>query len=75
VNEQKPREIAGQVLLRRANGADYVENLLEHALAEARLSSADRGLCLELVYGVARWQSTLDWLIERKTPGREQKSI
>lgn len=75
VNEQKPREIAGQVLLRRANGAEYVENLLDHALADARLSPPDRGLCLELVYGVARWQSTLDWLIERKTPGREQKAI
>jgi 16S rRNA (cytosine967-C5)-methyltransferase len=38
------------------------------------LSATDRGLCQELVYGVIRWQATLDWLIARKTDGREQKS-
>ena len=54
--------------------ADFVEDLLETALAGARLSSADRGLCQEIVYGVVRWQATLDWLIARKTNGREQKS-
>ena len=27
------------------------------------MSSADRGLCQELTYGVVRWQATLDWLI------------
>lgn len=38
------------------------------------LSPKDRGLCQELVYGVVRWQATLDWLIARKTtPGRNQK--
>lgn len=74
MNDQKPREIAGQVLQRRAAGDDYVENLLEQALAGTRLSSADRGLCQELAYGVARWQATLDWLISRKTPGRTQKT-
>ena len=26
-----------------------------------------------MVYGVVRWQATLDWLIARKTDGREQK--
>ena len=31
------------------------------------------GLCQELVYGVVRWQTTLDWLIARKTEGRTQK--
>ncbi len=57
------------------SGNDYVENLLEQALASSRLSTADRGLCQELVYGVARWQLTLDWLIERKAPGRTQKPM
>ena len=40
---------------------------------EKRPSSADRGLCQELVYGVVRWQAALDWLIARKTGGRGQK--
>jgi 16S rRNA (cytosine967-C5)-methyltransferase len=73
VNEQKPRQIAARILgQRRANGL-FVEDLLEIALADAQLSSADRGLCQEIVYGVVRWQATLDWLILRKTNGREQK--
>ena len=33
----------------------------------------DRALCQEIVYGVTRWQATLDWLIARKTGGRKQK--
>jgi 16S rRNA (cytosine967-C5)-methyltransferase len=75
VNEQKPRQIAARILgQRRANGL-FVEDLLEIALADAQLSSADRGLCQEIVYGVVRWQATLDWLILRKTNGREQKPV
>jgi 16S rRNA (cytosine967-C5)-methyltransferase len=73
LTDQKPRQIAAQVLQRRAAGSDFVEDLLDSALARARLSTADRGLCQELVYGVVRWQATLDWLIARKTPGRTQK--
>ena len=73
LNEQNPRTIAAHTLHRHASGGDYVENLLEQALAGARLSPADRGLCQELVYGVVRWQATLDHLIASKTPGRVQK--
>jgi len=61
-------------LSQRQTGGEYTENLLETALASAQLSPADRGLCQEIVYGVVRWQATLDWLIARKTGGREQKS-
>lgn len=73
VNGQKPREIAASVLRQRRPGADFTETLLETALAGARLSGPDRGLCHELVLGVVRWQATLDWLIARKTAGRPQK--
>lgn len=75
VNEQKPREIAGQVLLRWSAGTEYVENLLEQSLSSSRLSGPDRGLCQELVYGVARWHTTLDWLIDLKAPDRQQKPM
>jgi 16S rRNA (cytosine967-C5)-methyltransferase len=54
-------------------GEEFTETLLEQALANARLSPADRGLCHELVFGVVRWQATLDWLIARKTQARPQK--
>jgi 16S rRNA (cytosine967-C5)-methyltransferase len=74
VNEQKPRQIAARVLQQRCASGEFIEDLLEIALQGAQLSPADRALCLEIVYGVVRWQAALDWLIARKTNGREQKS-
>jgi len=74
VSGQKPREIAVRVLEHR-QGVDFVEDLLENALARARLSLPDRHLCQQLVYGIVRWQMTLDWLIARKTKGRAQKPL
>ncbi|HEY3931303.1 MAG TPA: 16S rRNA (cytosine(967)-C(5))-methyltransferase RsmB [Verrucomicrobiae bacterium] len=73
MNGQNPRQIAARILQQRNSAGEFVEDLLERALADAQLSSADRGLCQEIVYGIVRWQSTLDWLIARKTNGREQK--
>jgi 16S rRNA (cytosine967-C5)-methyltransferase len=73
LNDENPRQIAARVLRQRETGPEFTENLLENALSRARLSPADRGLCQEMVYGVVRWQATLDWLIARKTGGREQK--
>ena len=72
---QKPREIAAQVLRRRESQSDYIENLLAQALSGTDLSPPDRGLLQELVYGVVRWQATLDWLIANKTNGRAQKPV
>jgi 16S rRNA (cytosine967-C5)-methyltransferase len=74
VNEQKPRQIAVRILSQRKTGGEFVEDLLEIELAGAQLSPADRRLCQEIVYGVVRWEAALDWLITRKTNGREQKS-
>ena len=73
MNGEKPREIAASILAQRRAGDKFTETLLERALAVAGLSSADRGLCHELVFGVVRWQATLDWLIAQKTQGRTQK--
>jgi len=73
VSGQKPRQIAARVLQQRRIDGEFVEDLLQAALADATLSSADRGLCQEITYGTVRWQATLDWLIAQKTDGREQK--
>ncbi len=73
MNGEKPREIAAGVLAQHRAGDEFTETLLERALAVAGLSSANRGLCHELVFGVVRWQATLDWLIAQKTQGRTQK--
>lgn len=71
---ENPREIAVEVLQRRGANA-YVEDLLDAAWRRTKLSVPDRHLCQELVYGVARWQGTLDWLIARKTNDRPQKPM
>ena len=72
LNEQNPRQIAARVLSQRQTSSEFTENLLDIALANAQLAPVDRGLCHELVYGVVRWQATLDCLITRKTdPSRE----
>lgn len=62
-------------VLQRAAGGDFIEDRLEAALAQARLSSVDRHLCQELTYGIVRWQAALDWLIARKTEARQQKPV
>jgi len=74
VSGQNPREIAVQILQRR-QGGEFVENLLDAALERARLTPADRGLCQELVYGIVRWQATLDWLISRKARNSAPKPL
>jgi len=71
VSGEKPRQIACSVLARRAEGA-FVEDLLDERLAQAHLSPPDRRLCQELVYGVVRWQATLDWLMARKARNQPQ---
>lgn len=61
------------MLGKRRDSDEYTETLLERSLLPTKLSPADRGLTQELVFGVIRWQQTLDWLIDRKTQGRKQK--
>ena len=73
MNVRQPRQIAVQVLQRHEQGSDYIEDILAQEFAQHRLATPDRGLVQELTYGVVRRQSTLDWLIARKTPGRTQK--
>jgi len=73
VNDKNPREIAARILGQRKINGEFTENLLERELATAKLSTPDRGLCQEIVYGCVRRQMTLDWLISKKTNAREQK--
>jgi 16S rRNA (cytosine967-C5)-methyltransferase len=74
VRVEKPREIAIQVLLRRKSG-EYVESLLDSALRKHHLKAEDRAFLQELIYGVVRWELTLDWLISQKTDGKPQKEV
>ncbi|HMJ64920.1 MAG TPA: 16S rRNA (cytosine(967)-C(5))-methyltransferase RsmB [Candidatus Binatia bacterium] len=71
----KPREIAVRILRRHAEDAGFIEDLLDLEVGKSSLESVDRRLVQELVFGVIRWQGTLDWLIGRKTKGRTQKQV
>jgi 16S rRNA (cytosine967-C5)-methyltransferase len=73
VSGEKPRQIAAQVLQRHRAGAGFIEEIFENTLARSPLAAVDRALCQELVFGTVRWQSTLDWLVRRKTGARPQK--
>ena len=73
VNGKNPRQIAVRILQQRRADGGFTEDLLENALAGTQFAPADRALCQEIVYGVVRWQATLDWLIARNTGGRKQK--
>jgi 16S rRNA (cytosine967-C5)-methyltransferase len=72
--DENPREIAIRVLRQRGPCGDYVEKLLDRELGRHALAPSDRALCQELVYGMVRWQSTLDWLMARKTANRAQNA-
>jgi len=75
VNAEKPREIAVRILRQHAEDGGFIEDLLDAALSRSTLESADRRLLQELLFGVVRWQGTLDWLIRHKTEGRTQKQV
>ena len=72
---EKPREIAVRLLLRRRTGNDYTESLLEKELAGSKMGGADRGLLQELVCGVVRWESALDWLAAQKAERSSGKPV
>ncbi len=69
---EKPREIAVRILSRHAETGRWLEDLLSDELEKCRLSALDRALVHELVLGSVRHQALLDWLIIRRTDGREQ---
>ena len=53
----------------------FIESRLDREIARGNLSGPDRALCQELVYGVTRWQRTLDWLISQKTTHPPAKPV
>jgi len=73
--EQKPRQIAVNILRRHSENLRFLDKIVEHELAAASLTPADRGLVLELVNGVTRQQAILDWLIARRTREKKPKGV
>lgn len=68
-----PRQIAARLLRAADAPGDFLENRLEYDRGFQNLRPDDRRLAQELVFGVTRWRTTLDWLIARKgAPGKAQ---
>ncbi len=72
---EKPREIAVHILGRHVESGRWLEDLLARELSSQRLAPADRALVQEMVYGSVRHQALLDWMIARRTDGRDQPAL
>jgi 16S rRNA (cytosine967-C5)-methyltransferase len=59
------RALAVETLLNVERRKAYANILLDNALKTNALSSQDRGLLTQLVYGALRWRGKLDWLLGR----------
>ena len=59
------RQLALKILLEIDRKNSYTDVALNRALNQSNLSSSDRSLCTELVYGIIRHQRTLDSLIDQ----------
>lgn len=57
------RGAAIRVLSRVEQSDSYLDKVLESELAGSDLNALDRALLTELVHGVLRWQSRLDWIL------------
>jgi len=67
VRVENPRQIAAELLARRERSNVFIEDLLGDQLSKQTLKPENRRLLQEIVFGVVRWQATLDWLIGRKS--------
>ncbi|MDS1029861.1 16S rRNA (cytosine(967)-C(5))-methyltransferase RsmB [Bacillota bacterium LX-D] len=59
------REVALKVLYQIEVEDAYANLALSHYLGQLKLSTLERGLATELVYGVTRSRNTLDWILSQ----------
>ena len=62
---QDARELALEALTRIEKGLQRADQALEQTFDQTRLERRDRGLVTELVYGVLRHRSRLDWALNQ----------
>jgi len=58
-----PRGTAVKILNRVDRSDSYLDRLLDAEMRAAEMNELDRGLMNEIVTGVIRWQSKLDWVL------------
>lgn len=61
-----------RILQQHARGGAFIEDVLDDDRDFPHLPPADRALVQEICCGCVRWRGALDWLVRRKTDGREQ---
>ena len=59
------RELAVEILSKVEGKSAYADILLDHSLKGTSLSSLDRALLTQIVYGSLRWRGRIDWLLSR----------
>ena len=62
---EKCRELAVEILLKVEKKNAFADILLDHSLRKASLSSRDRALLTQLVYGALRWRGRIDWYLSQ----------
>ena len=71
--QSNARRTAWEVLQQLERQKTFLDAILDRALNKSALSSRDRSLATELVYGVVRHQARLDWVIRLHLRSPKQK--
>ena len=61
--ETSPRALSLEILNRIESTDAYADILIEEAFRRHPLKDVDKGLLIELLYGVLRWRERIDWII------------
>lgn len=64
MNRKNPRQSAFEILLAMEKSTSFADTLVDRELSTDDLQGPDRGFLTELVFGVLRRRSTLDYLID-----------
>jgi len=67
-----PRRVAFEVLLKIYERKAYSSVLLNATFAKKKLSSREKNLITELVYGTLRWQNRLDYIISQLSSRKKE---
>ncbi len=70
-----PRGLAVKILNRIDRTDAYLDKLIDAEIRNSSLSPQDKALLYELVHGVIRWMTRLDWVLTGFYKGQYAKSI